>query len=269
MTYIILHDTSFAPLYDSVISLFKKDEILLIKPITKEEINIIGVPDDELNSVPKAIDALRQKCPDVQVPKKEKPNAKIVNNGILVPIDPTKPCQFSWEKRNRIHFYFLFESKMDHINIGVPNNICDNNVTLEVNNLTIQTNLRGQSLKNKLSGKIVPPGLVGMLESNQRGSYCYRADILFGPCRTLWGINNFWQFTQWDWRRMWFKPYRLKIAFNIAVEVPGKYFTLTKNFRNRYFTASPDDFERIFSPEDIVQYINVKPMKIGLRVISR
>lgn len=246
LTYVLLFDDKSEKEYEDITNIFNDEEKLLIKPITKNEIEIIGTDDE-----------------------REKPNAKIVGNGNLIPFSKRRYPNIQFGKKNKIRFNFMLSSKLNHIDIG-NNDLSDRGVKLGVSfpNLHTKDKAISKAMKHKNNyGVITPPHLVGALHSNGKNNEVYSADIEIEPILN-WGVDNFWELSDWDWSKFWFKNYKILIYFNIQMDVPPKYFSLTNSYKNQYFTNNKNVKDKIYSPTDIIRYINTNNVDINLEVSS-
>ena len=61
----------------------------------------------------------------------------------------------------------------------------------------------------------------------------------------------------------------MSVTGTMSVEVPPGYFSMDEAYENQYFTRSVFDQQRIYSPEDIVAYINVSATTLSYNFSSR
>ena len=244
-------------------------QTMRIKPITKRDINVIGVDQGDLGRVVGAVDFYKKKCGETQtygnvIPR---PNAKISENGLLGPFKSEPDQKFRFNQKNNLKFYFGLASKLAYIDIGNSLKPCSKEIGLQIENLQMRIRDYGGRIKEK-SAEVIPKTLVGALASNQPSPYYYFTKVTFTP-RLDWNPVNFYKNIHWDWSRFRLKKHPLELRFNILVTVPPTFLTLTERYRKKYFTKSSDDLKRIYSPQDIVQVINRQSVKIRLRVTNR
>jgi len=262
LSYLILINDNYRSYYYKFLSLFKEN-VLLIKPITNKNIKIIGVRQNEIDVVKQSVMNLLSKCSGAYS-KIILPNVEIVSNGSIVPYDKENPPSFSLDKQNLLNFFFSLESILEHINIGNDNNPCDREIKLEVNNLTIlPKRLKDKIFFNNIKtlGKIAPPSLIGSLKKNETYKYYYYCEVRFGPFEYNWNLLDFFQYLR-------FNSIKLKMNFDITLTVPPNYFSLTEEYRNKYFTNDINEYNKIYSPVDLVQFINTEPVIINLKLYS-
>jgi hypothetical protein len=239
LVYALLFDSSFKSEFRDVKSFFSSEELLLIKPITEQEII--------LKSLAKG---------------KNKPNAIIGKGGEL---KQTKPLIYQMDKKNRIKFNFSLYSNLSHINISAKSGDGEQ-VSLGITNLKLLTNNKKVIIKK--SGRVTPRLLQSDLENRKENSNVYVAEIDFIP--TLhWGISDVWSMVNFDWSSFSYSNIKMKTSFDIKINVPSSSLSLSEEFSNRYFTDDPEETGKIYSDTDILHMINTKDLPIELHIESK
>lgn len=239
LVYALLFDPTFETQFKDVKDFFSSEELLLIKPITEQEIIIKGLAEG-----------------------KNKPNAAIGKGGILQQI---KPLVYRLDKKNRIKFNFSLYSNLSHINISAISDEGEQ-VTLGITNLKLLTNNKKVSIKK--SGNVTPSLLQGNLENRKENSNVYVATIDFIP-RLNWDITDVWSMVNFDWSSFSYSKIRMKTLFDIQIDVPSSSLSLSEEFSSRYFTTDPEEAGKIYSDTDILRMINTKNVPIELHIESR
>ena len=239
LVYAILIEQSFINEFKDVKSFFGAEELLLIKPITDQEII--------LRSIAKG---------------KNNPNAVIDSDGYL---RPSRKLVYQMNKKNRVKFNFSLSSNLSHIKISDKSTNGDE-VQIGINNLKILTNNHNMSIKKM--GEVTPNILQGDLEYQKENSSVYVAKLDFVPTLS-WGITDAWSMANFDWNAMEYSKIKMKTTFDIIVDVPPSSFSLSEAFSQKYFTDDRNVRGKIYSDTDILQMINTNRVKIELHVESK
>jgi hypothetical protein len=254
--------------FNNMLNVFTKEELLLVKPITQNEISIVGVKKEEEESVNAALIRSVSEC-NFDVEGIKRPNVAIERNGKITVYDPKFAPVFHFDKKNSLQYFFNLKSELNHINIGKDDNPCDDGIAMSVSDLLLSPLSRnGERFFRRrpdgsagMTGQIIPPHFVGRMDSGQTSKTYYYVEVQFGPYKIPIGINNFHRYISWS-------PVPVGISMNIKLSVPPDYFSLTPDYRNRFFTDDVNEFRRIFSPVDIVAFINQESVDIYLNVSS-
>jgi len=238
MIYCFLFDDSFSYQFSQISSYFGADELLLIKPITNKEIKLMS-----------------------SEYKQNKPNS-IIKNGVLKPITRK---MFNLNNKNTIKFNVNLRSELPHIKInskGADNsevNLSLRNINLSSNNRLIKFHLH--------EGSISPNLLQEDLVHGTPNSTVYESKIVFTPKMNL-TLANIWKSTIFNWSNFTFKDIKFAVSACLTLNVPPKCFALTDDYKSRFFskTAEPG---KIFSPVDLIEFINSKHVDIDLLIESK
>jgi len=238
MIYCFLFDDSFSYQFSQIRSYFGAEELLLIKPITNKEIKLMS-----------------------SEYKQNKPNS-IIKNGFLKPITSN---MFNLNKKNTIKFNINLRSELPHIKINSKG--ADNSeVNLSLRNINLSSN--NQLVKFHLhEGSISPKLLQGDLIPGNTSSTVYESKIVFSPKLNL-SFSNIWKSTSFSWSNFAFRDIRFNVSSCLTLNVPPKCFALTDEYKNRFF-SNRIEAGKIFSPVDLVEFINSKNVDIDLMIESK
>ncbi len=239
LVYAILFDDKFENEFKDVRTFFGAEELLLVKPLTNQEIVLKGVN-----------------------PKNNPPNAVIGKGGVL---QPNRNVIYQMDSVNRIKFNFSLSSNLSHVKINGKSSKGDE-VHVGITDLKILTNNKNVTIKRK--GLVTPDLLQGNLESKKSNNSIYEAKIDFVPTLT-WGLSDAWSMVNFNWSNFAYDQIKLKTSFNINIDVPSSCFSLTKDFNDRYFTKNKNESGKIYSDSDILNMINTKPVAIKLHIKSK
>ena len=173
---------------------------------------------------------------------------------------------FKLNSENLVRFYFSLSSKLNHVNIGKPDITGKTNVKLSVSDLSFcfSNPTDEEMIEQRFqSGRVIPPHLVGTLkleqDTAQRKQHYYVSEIKFGPCPIKWSLGIFWKL-------IWMRSIAARMDFNIHLLIPPNQLALAESFRSKYFTNNLNCIDRIYSPQDLIEYLSKEPIHINIPV---
>lgn len=258
VTYAILLDESLKGPFLTLLRSLRhsgEEELLLVQPITSKEINLVG--EEDFRKVVRASRRPNLPRPNM-VLKPAQRNGQLYN--ILLPARPQDPPHFRLDRRNGLLFYFSLRSRLRHVNINRSST--KQAPTLKIPKTSLKISAKNQAdqpiLNNSRGvGQVYPPRLVGELMANSRNQYFYLGQIAFGPFKVGF------------WPQVRLTPIHLVLRFAVQMTVPPEAFSLTESYDRQYFTRSPYQINRVYSPVDLIQYLSTQPVPIKMDVETR
>lgn len=163
------------------------------------------------------------------------------------------------DKPNRIQFNFALESRLQYINIE-SQDASGKSVLFDVETPYVYPH-RGKDRPflggSGSFGRVNPPRLAGLLESNTQNRYVYQCLVQLGPFRPSY--RGF--FHRLGLARIGSIP--AQYQFTVALNIPPDSFRMTPAYENRYFTDSAGVLDHIYTPLDPIRYLNPKGLKVA------
>ena len=169
-------------------------------------------------------------------------------------------------------FYFMLINRSATILLGRPGDQCSDKVTISLRDVeyALPPSLKDCFVPSeKESAAILIPGFipnmiptVTALNSGEYFSFVASSVIRIPAFQILMNLKALL-------RLAFTESIPLRIKGSIEINVPPGYFSIDRNYEEQYFTRSIFDQERIYTPEDIVSYINTGPTHLRFDFASQ
>jgi len=178
---------------------------------------------------------------------------------------------FPMDRPASMRFYFVLGNRAGSIALGDRDLECSKDIKIKLTNAHFEVPPQYMEYAGEnrgINGLVIPPFVSGVVKA-ATDEIMWEPDMpVFFSEMKVPSLDPGFSLKS-VFKLAFVSSVPLRIKGNIEVRVPSGYFSLRDDYRNKYFTNTQLDQSRIYTPEDIVNYVSTKPVKINFDFTSK
>lgn len=263
---------------------FGSGQVLMVKPVDQGKFSLAGV--NTRKEVETSFESMRRLCPDYENSRVmiEAPNLRLISPTTPLfrvqrtseegkyQLKPLFPKAIIADRGMLFRFYLKLANVSETLLLGKPDGECARKVTIELKDAKFEIPTRFEDcfvVPEVPLQSLILPGFIPNMVSKKNEEHlnaCFPfvagAEIRIPPIRFKATLSNVIRLlTTWE--------IPCRVEGRIQILVPSGYFLLDPQYNSKHFTHSLVEQARLYSPEDIVSYINLKPYSLDFEFLSK